>query len=653
MRHRISKSVLAILVATTLGCGSDPTGSGDTPNTSLAFSPATVAMSDSQPTAKLFLTTEPSGGRLGWQVSAKPAWLTLDPDGGSVNGISPVTLTAVIPASQEPGYMQGALELVSSGGVARVIVNVSIAATPKLALAATSLAVAAGVDTQTMVLRNTGRGLLSWSAATSATWLKAIPAQGYIRTGDSATVKVVPDRVPLPAGTTSATITFTSGTSTLSLPVSVAVSAAPKALVRISRLAFAGSGSQSFYVVNRGKGALEWQAGTNDSWLTVSPTAGSVPPADSAKVTVTADAARAPAAPATGTVTVNSNAVDSPTLGLSAVLVASSPALGVRPLDYRVVDAEFSVAAGLLVTVSADPASLNVYDVETGESWSVALAKAPCCVSVRPDGRFAAVAHDAMVSYVDLATRQVVRTYPVTSDAIDVVLAMNGYAYVFPKTDQWVTMHGVNLTTGAESNGGSIYAGTRAKLHAGGEFMYGVWFLSPADIQKYDVRAGTPSQIGDSPYHGDYPIGYNLWLSQDGSRIFTEMGRVFRASSVSTEDMRYAGRLAGIEGARAIGDSPARGRVYAIGTASQIYYSGVPPEVRTAEVRAYDAGTLADLGATALPQIPSGAQSFDADGHYLFVNAAGTRVYVLLKAVPSSGLAKDWALLTLDAGTLP
>ena len=80
-------------------------------------------------------------------------------------------------------------------------VNVTVAATPKLALSTTSLGLAAGVDTQTVVLRNTGRGFVQWSAATSGTWLKVLPASGYIMTGDSAIVKVVPNRDPLPAGT--------------------------------------------------------------------------------------------------------------------------------------------------------------------------------------------------------------------------------------------------------------------------------------------------------------------------------------------------------------------------------------------------------------------------------------------------------------------
>jgi hypothetical protein len=633
---------------------SDSTG-GDTPNTTIAVSPSTLALTDGNPTATLFLTTTPSGGRLNWQVSRKPSWLTVNPTEGVVSGVLQVAVTATVPAEQEPGSMFGLLEIVSSGGVASVPVQVTVAAAPKLTISVTSLTIPAAVDTQVITLRNTGRGALSWSAAASATWLATIPEQGFVPTGDSTRLQVVPNRGPLPAGNSTATVTFTStGTPpTTALPVTVSVAPAPKALLRVSRVVFTGSSTRSVYLINAGKGTLDWNVSAKESWLTTSPSAGAIPPADSIRIDVTANASTAPAVPTSGSITIASNSVDASSVQLGIDLVGAAQPLGVRNLDHRVVDAEFSVASGLLLTVSESPARLNVFDVETGASWFVDLPKAACCVSVRSDGRYAVVAHDALLSYIDLTTKQLVKSITTTTDAIDVVLATNGYAYVFPLTDQWVEIHGVNLATGTESNGTTIFAGTRAKLHPAGDFIYGVWFLSPADIQKYDIRAGRPSGAGDSPYHGDYPIGYNLWMSQDGAKIFTEAGRVFRTSTVASQDMLYAGRLAGIEGARSISDSPTRARVYALGTATQIDHTGVPPDVRTAELRLYDSATLGDRGQVALPRMTVNGQQADADGYYIFADGHGSRVYVLLKAVPSAGFTNDWALLTLDATALP
>jgi hypothetical protein len=650
----LSRSRFLVVLSTAALACSDPTG-GDTPNATLAFSPSSITLAESEPTAQLFLTTTPSGGRLSWQVARKPAWLTVSPAEGVVSGIVSVTLSATVSQNQEPGQVFGGLEIVSSGGVIVVPVTLTVAATPKLALSATSLAIAATVDTQTIMVRNTGRGFLQWSATASASWIKTIPEEGFVPTRDSVLVKVVPNRDPLPAGDNAGTVTFTSnGTpSSTILPVMVSVAPAPRAMMRLSRLVFVGSETRSFYLINPGKGTLDWSVSAKDNWLTTSPASGSVPASDSIRIDVTANAAAAPAPPASGSVTIASNSVDGTPLRLNADLIGSAPALGVSHLDHDVVDAEYSIASGLLLIVSSSPNRLFVYDLEVGGSWSVDLPLAGCCVSVRPDGRFAVVAHDGLLTYVDLVSRQIVQSFPTTTDAIDVVLASNGWAYVFPRTDQWVEIHGINLTTGAESNGSTIFAGTRAKLHPAGAFMYGVWFLSPADIEKYDIRAGRPTHAGDSPYHGDYPIGYNLWMSQDGSRILTETGRIFRTSSVASEDMQYVGRLFGIEAARGIADSPTRGRIYALGTPTQIQHLGVPPEVRTPEVRSYDASNLLDRGALTLPKISLNGQEADADGHHVFADSRGGRVYVLLKGVPSSALANLWALLTVDASTIP
>jgi hypothetical protein len=75
--------------------------------------------------------------------------------------------------------------------------------------------------------------------------------------------------------------------------------------------------------------------------------------------------------------------------------------------------------------------------------------------------------------------------------------------------------------------------------------------------------------------------------------------------------------------------------------------------VRTAELRVYESATLTERGTVPLPQISRGGVQRDADGYYVFADGGGRRVYVLLKAVPSSGFALDWALLTLDASALP
>src|SRR5207247_2440005 len=161
---------------------------------------------------------------------------------------------------------------------------------------------------------------------------------------------------------------------------------------------------------------------------------------------------------------------------------------------------------------------------------AVPLPVAPTAVSVAPGGMTAAAGHNGWVSHVNLSPAAITSTFAVSADVLDVVLAANRYAYAFPRHDQWETIRCINLTTGAETQSGvsSIYAGTLAKLHPNGTAIYGADNgLSPSDIEKYDISGGTARYLYDSPYHGDFPMCGDLWISNDGLRIFTRCGNVF------------------------------------------------------------------------------------------------------------------------------
>jgi chitinase len=373
--------------------------------------------------------------------------------------------------------------------------------------------------------------------------------------------------------------------------------------------------------------------------------------ADSVLVTATVARENVPNGAAIGSLVLTSDAVNGPASVAVEVASTSALSLGVHVLDHRVVDAEFSAVGGLLVTVSATPNRLNIIDVETGAIRSVDLPQVPTCVAIRPDGAFAAVGHDGYVTVINLTTRAVTRTYAVTTDALDIILPANGYVYVFPRRDQWESIRSINLATGVETPGSgySIYAGTLGRLHPSGDFIYGANNgLSPSDFEKYDIRKGTLSVMYDSPYHGDYAFSGNVWISEDGTRLFARSGNVFRSSPVQAEDMRYAGKLAGVNAVRWAADSRARSRVYVLGAGDAPFN-----EYRTSDIKLFESGFLAFQGAAALPKMNAGGTPVDVDGHFLFVGAGGTRVYVLLKAVASAGLAQDWALAVLDAATLP
>jgi len=221
-------------------------------------------------------------------------------------------------------------------------------------------------------------------------------------------------------------------------------------------------------------------------------------------------------------------------------------------LAHNVIDAEFSKALNAVVMVSSWPSNaLYVYDAANGTEKKLLLNKLPKAVSVSPDGKTAAVGHDAMISHIDLTTvgQAAAAATELTVSAVvgDLVLDGNGYVHAFPEVDQWVGVHTIKVASNTEtvSPEWMTRAGTLAKLHPSGNRIYAADNgLSPDDIETYDISSGVISKGPvDSPYHGDYDMCGNLWLKGDGSTIYTACGNTFRASVESNLDMRYTGSI--------------------------------------------------------------------------------------------------------------
>lgn len=343
----------------------------------------------------------------------------------------------------------------------------------------------------------------------------------------------------------------------------------------------------------------------------------------------------------------------------SASALAPSPAT-MWVLDHDVVDAEYSASADVIVTVSASPSRLNIINPASKTVQHVDLSQVPLTVSVDPAGTHAAVSHDGLISYVNLTTATVEHVYPITSVGGDIVLGGNGYVYVFPRSDQWVNIHCVNLSTGVETQGSypGPYAGTVARLDPSGSYLYAATNnLTPTSLEKYDIRAGTPTTMYGPPsqYWGQYEPSGNLWISQDGTRITTRGAIVYRDSPVQSQDMTYVGSLAGMGTVQGAVQNTGSTRLYVIGSGSTPTWSLTP--VTAPDVRAYDTQYLAYKGSVTLPRfkVPSGSGtiSYASNGRFLFENTSGTRVYSIIQAPSGSGIAQSWAVATFNVSDLP
>ena len=212
-------------------------------------------------------------------------------------------------------------------------------------------------------------------------------------------------------------------------------------------------------------------------------------------------------------------------------------------IDSNLVDAEYSPALDLVVCVCSTPNRIILFEPETGEKSVFALNKPPTCVSVGIDGGYAAVGHDAMISYIDLRERCLKDEYDVSTLPHDIILGGNEHVYSFPELSQHTKIYCTNLTTRQERLGGSIYEDTKAKMHPSSRYMYCARnHITNSAIERFDILADSTSN-GYKTKDGTYDYNGNVWISEDGSRLFSEQGYVFATDSLPSLDMKAIGKL--------------------------------------------------------------------------------------------------------------
>lgn len=238
---------------------------------------------------------------------------------------------------------------------------------------------------------------------------------------------------------------------------------------------------------------------------------------------------------------------------------------------------------------------------------------------------------------------------PISTDVFDIVLAGNGWVYAFPGSGQWPELFGVEIATGMQAtSGSSIRENTRAKLHPNGLAIYGADNgQSPSDIERYGIELGPPTVLYDSPYHGDYDMCGDLWLSDDGGRIFTRCGNTFRASNNQRDDMTYAGSLGMLDHVRHLDHSRIASRVVVIPDSVDSWSDD--PVVEDTQLQFYGDQFLDFQDSIELPMVATPTGCFDLHGRFAFFDSSGEVVHVLAQLDPASGVLLDHALLTITA----
>lgn len=280
-------------------------------------------------------------------------------------------------------------------------------------------------------------------------------------------------------------------------------------------------------------------------------------------------------------------------------------------IDSNLVDAEYSSKLGLVACVCSAPDRVILYKPETEEKTVISLNKLPTCISVSPDGEYAVVGHDAMISSIDLKKRGIKEECFVSCPVFDIVLSDNGYAYSFPSFDQWVKIYCTNLATRKETGCGLIYAGTKAKLHPSGKYIYGVGF---EHCERYDITDDTISKTYDDSYSGDYYFSRDIWISEDGNSLYAKSGNTFTSNPLPSRDMLYAGRLN--YSVLGLSHSSEKTLIAALPDDSTFYF--------------YNPRYLNQLGIFSLKSLLASFNWTTPKGRFVFFNGEGTACTVVL-----------------------
>jgi hypothetical protein len=327
--------------------------------------------------------------------------------------------------------------------------------------------------------------------------------------------------------------------------------------------------------------------------------------------------------------------------GISLVVTqdAASVPSSFNRLAYNVVSAAYDKPLDKMVLVSANPNELHVYDPVTLADQVIPLPAPPLSLSVRPDGLFAAVGHDGWVSYVNLQTAVIVQTFPLAVHVQSLALASNGFIYVWPLSAINATIGSLQISTGtvmAPSN----FNFDPLRMTTDGNYLYTAYF----GLSKWDITQGVAVPVAQEQFTSINTCG-NLWLTEDGNRLFTACAQAYRTSPVASQDLQYNGQLAGLNSLTWADESVIQQSTVVIPSS----FSS-PSSVDT-QLQIFGDAFLGFVGSLPLPQFLIGGQTYAGHGQYVFWNANSTKLFAVEKADSTANLASPFAVSVVAPST--
>ena len=237
----------------------------------LQVRPTTLDFGDKNEIIPLEITNA-GMGILEWEVVENVGWITVNPTEGTntASQIKPVNVI-VDRGALPPGPFKQVININSNGG--NISITVNIAVSSALCVSPKDVVLGTQNSSATINVQNCASGSISYTARSTKSWLTLSTNSGTVVGGQIDPIEITVDRASLAPGNYNGSIIFNSngGADQVDVQLTVPNLNKPQLTISTTVLDFGNNtNSLPINISNTGKGTLNWNLATDQSWIGLS-----------------------------------------------------------------------------------------------------------------------------------------------------------------------------------------------------------------------------------------------------------------------------------------------------------------------------------------------------------------------------------------------
>jgi len=603
-------------------------------------------------------------------IEEAPEWLQLVTKEGnlsytSANTTAPQSIGSVrakakaYPAYAKTGVYIEYMKVKADGVLYQVPVYYITEGTPKVSVSQTLSISYNSYSDPTLLLRNTGDGILFWDIVSMPDWLNVdtenLNMEGIIipKDGQYSIPLAINANTEINDNQLNGTIVLrTNDKDNPTVGIQVTANLGSPVLylsgLYSGSLDFGASAwTYSFSIYNQGSGWLAWEFTDLPDWLTVNKTKGNLLSYNSETIQFTCDGEKIAPGQNTATIQLKSNDPNRLTFNITVTARGSGNNASTYAIEGKIVDAAIDRSRNMLIYATSQPNKLIFYDLGTKTiAHEIALSKAPTCFTVAEDFSTAAVGHGGMISAVNLTNYTVTKTIALSNTVYDIAWTGSSMYCYAEQTDYSDYIYWVDISDETKTSmlTRDVDGKTRIKKVPTQPFMVASrQQSSPTGFITYSIAGRTLQSYA----HKDLS---NFWFSENGDFTYASSGDIYRTSSAtgSTETFNATinsiGKLTDGTGSTQyypwwVDHLSSKNKLFVINyhyANKPVIYQFDDNDYLLEKSYSYDK----------IYQPDSGTTSFEVQAHYVFANKEGTELVVLRKGKADDNMV--WSMEFLE-----